>query len=458
MKKAIYSICIVLIPMTHALAQQDITSFTATGSGLSTILSTDYECIGINPSNLGWDKDKTIHIGLLETGFSFYSDALTKTQLKENFLTPGYYDYLSQAQIQKDAVLFSNKGYSANFDVQLLGLSVQLPGIGGFGFSSRLRSSAYVHMNQSAADIIFNGAHSAYFDSTNNGNATGYTKHPQKLSSLMNGTKIYADVYLEHTLSYGIELFHNENIKVYGGIGIKYVQSFGILDIESKGGSFSAFTAFTPAFNVNYGAISSTLDTSGKLTPVGTGIGFDFGGSVIINDKIKVGLSVNDIGSIKYTGNAFAAGDQLLTSSTSSGLPNFIKFNYLIKGGEVFHYSGVQSKTISLPTNIRIGGSYEVVKNLVLGVDLYVPVADVPGNLANPAFALGGQIKLFKFFKLSSGMSIGGNSGFNIPLGFTFVPGKGSYEFGIATRDVLFFFQESSPNASVVFGFLRFAI
>src|SRR6185437_9935376 len=429
-----------------ALAQSEISNFTVTGSGLATTLSEDYESFGINPSNLGWDNTKKLHFGLLEGGYSIYSDEFTKKQFSNNFLLSFHDSKLSASTTTKaDAALeMANKGYAINVDEALLGVAVQLPGIGGFGFTARARGSDYMHLNGTGADIVYNGSSASYFSTA--------STNPQSLSTLFDGSKMYSDVYMEYNLSYGRRWYQNDDIKIYGGVGVKYIQSFGILDIESKGGTLTAFTAFSPRFNANYGAVSPSSDSSGTLKPIGSGFGFDIGGSIIIKEKMKIGIAVDDIGSVTYTGNVYKANNTNLLSTTKLAglqyLANYKDINDLIGGDGVFKLQGLKTTSISLPTNLRLGYSYDVLKNLVVGADVYLPLADVPGNLLSPEIGVGGQVKLFNLIKLSTGVNAGGNSAFNIPLGITFVPHNGSYEFGVATRDILYLASNSNPNAS----------
>jgi hypothetical protein len=444
-----------------AMAQSDLSNFTVTGSGLATTLSTDYESVGINPSNLGWDNTKKVHFGLLEGGYSIYSDALTKAQYSNNFLLDDGDIKLGTGNNtttkQQAAIEMANKGYALNVNETLLGLAVQLPGIGGFGFAIKAVGSDYVHLNATGADITYNGSNAAYFH-------TGSQNEP--LSQLYDGSKIYTDIHTEYDISYGRQLFHNDDVKVYGGVGIKIVESYGMIDIESKGQVLTAFTAFAPNFNVDYGrnpngtALSPAPDTTGGLTPIGSGVGFDFGGSVIIKDKIKIGLSIDDIGSITYTGNIYSAPDNTLKSTISSGLAYFANYknlNALVGGEGIFKLqSTAKTQTISMPTNFRLGASYDVMKSFTVGLDFMAPLADVPGSLAAPQFGVGAQLKLLNFLKLSAGISVGGNSGFNIPLGICLAPGKGTYEIGVATRDILYLASSTNPNASILLGFLRF--
>ena len=69
-------------------AQKEISSFSATGSGVATAFLSDYQCLGVNPANLGWQRSPIapFHLSLLEVGASVYSDALQKNELSRDFI------------------------------------------------------------------------------------------------------------------------------------------------------------------------------------------------------------------------------------------------------------------------------------------------------------------------------------------------------------------------------------
>jgi hypothetical protein len=96
--------------------------------------------------------------------------------------------------------------------------------------------------------------------------------------------------------------------------------------------------------------------------------------------------------------------------------------------------------------------------SLTAGLDMYIPLSDVPGNYRNALLAAGAELNILNTVKISSGFSVGGNQSFNIPLGIVLAPGKGTYEFGIASRDMVTYFTNKNPNVSAVFGFLRFGL
>jgi hypothetical protein len=91
-----------------------------------------------------------------------------------------------------------------------------------------------------------------------------------------------------------------------------------------------------------------------------------------------------------------------------------------------------------------------------LGLDVALPLNNEPGNLDRVAFAAGLDYIPVPAVRISAGIGAGDNAEFRIPFGLNFMIGDGTYEFGIASRDILYFMRDDRPNLSVAFGFLRF--
>jgi hypothetical protein len=239
-----------------------------------------------------------------------------------------------------------------------------------------------------------------------------------------------------------------------------------IMEARTNNGILEAYSALTPALGVNYGDSAeasnpSTIIKGEGIVPksVGSGMGFDFGVSVIIGEKLKLGASINDIGSMTWDGNVYRANDDSLFDLTSSG---FDSYNILKEAQDVmgedgmFDWSGVIEKKVTLPTNIRMGASFEAGEKLEVGMDIIVPVNDVAGNYGKALMAFGLDVTPLPWLRLSTGFSSGGNYGFNVPLGVVVMIGEGTWEMGVASRDVVTLFSETGPTLSLSAGFLRF--
>jgi hypothetical protein len=193
---------------------------------------------------------------------------------------------------------------------------------------------------------------------------------------------------------------------------------------------------------------------------VGKGMGYDFGVSVEINEKLKIGASITDIGSITWDGNVYKADDDTLFSLKTAGFNSYNLFNEadnFVGDNGIFNWSGVTSVKTNLPTKMRLGASYELIEDkLNMGVDIVSPMNQVSGNIEKMLIAYGVDFKILKWATISTGFYSGGNYGFNIPVGLTVNTPSGSWEAGIASRDAVTFFTNNNPTLSLAFGFLRF--
>jgi hypothetical protein len=450
-----------------------MSAFTATGrAGVSTTMATDYQALGINPANLGMikstgdvlQKPQIISFGLAETAISVHSDALTKSNLSRNFFSLNGAqggDSLSNQDKLQAAVDFANSGIDLNADVMAVGLAITPSRkIGGFALGVRDRFSSSFRFNGAAADILFNGYNAAYFDSlvVVNDDTTGYSTKPVLLSELFGGSRFSLNWYREIHLAYGRVLVDEEAFKLYAGVGAKYLMGLGFMDVNVENG-FNAYASLGSAFNVNYG--TNTSPSSVQKGVVGSGMGFDAGITIALlpEEKLKIGASVTDIGSMTWTGNVYSAQDTILQGIEASGVNsyNFIdELEDFAADTNYFNWKGDQEVKVALPTLLRLGASFRIIDQLEVGMDVIAPMNESVANFQQAIFAFGVDVRPAPFFRFSTGISTGAQYDLSIPVGIYFSAPLQIYEVGIASRDLVTFFTQDSPNLSVALGFLRF--
>ena len=118
MKNWVFIGCSFFLFLFDAAAQIELSNFTATGrAGISSTLATDYQAQGVNPANLALDPtyDGKHHtIGFGELGFSVYSDALNKLNLRSALFDPN--KKLSLGEKTQAAQDFAGNGLTLNMD------------------------------------------------------------------------------------------------------------------------------------------------------------------------------------------------------------------------------------------------------------------------------------------------------------------------------------------------------
>lgn len=447
-----------------AAAQNESSAFTATGrGGAATAFVRDYQSIGINPANLGMKHERKITFGFGELGAGLGSQSLNRSQLSK-FIT-AIEDPITAAERTDIVSAFSQKNaLNLNADLTTFGIGVHLGKAGGFAFSNRQRVVANIGLNQNFAEVLFLGRNaSIYRDPT-------YRDRIQNneplLSKAFDGSNLQIAWLNEWNVAYGKQVLDSDELKLSVGAGYRYVQGIGALDVSVVDGVFTGYSALSGVFNVDYGD-RLTRDPDFNYVPekgsfpffkaAGTGHGFDVGVSAEIKEKLRLSLSVTDLGNMKWKNNLLQAEDQPLQAINSEGIETYNIFGEsadIVGSDGLLTYKSGGERTVSLPTRLRFGAGYMASDKLEIGADFSLPFNKVAANLPAPFVGLGVGYKPAKAVHLNTGLSAGAGYGLNIPLGVVF--DLGVYEIGFGTRSVNGWFSQTNPYSSVAFGMLRF--
>lgn len=487
MKKLLFLFSLLIASAYTVFGQSEGSVVSATArAGVATTFVTDYQSIGINPANLGLrSKYETKHVtfGFLETNAAFFAKGVTSKQMKDLVFDGGQ----QTPNIQSYAAnLFANNNISANVDIMLLGIAFQYDKLGGLAFSVNDVMRGNGNLTQNFTDFTFSGALATqYFDQLRlkNGNIVpndpnqygsygavgidaGLSSQGVSLGRVFKGTDVKAHYYRTFNAAYGREIFRNDVFNVSAGVGLKYVMGYYYMDIQSKDGQLKGNVADNPILS----GLSENFNVPNQdngwnfLSPQGNGFGFDIGGTAEIYEKVKVGVSLVNVGGIKYTNNTYEVKDTTVYEL------KYDSFTADAFNETVFWTEG-KSFTAKLPTTLRFGGSIALFeKRLEVGGDIIVPLNKAAGNINKASFAVGGDFYLKRWIKFSSGASIGGNyanslDGYSthvcVPLGFTLIAGEnGGWEFSMATRDIvsLIDMKGKSPLYSAGICMFRFRV
>jgi hypothetical protein len=461
--KKILVISFILFLSYAVSAQKELSSFSATGSGVATAFLSDYQCLGINPANLGWNRTQApFHISIAEAGASVFSDALRKKEIKHDFIFGGKTHFTAQEKIDAAEAFAGNK-LTANADVAWLSVAFQKPKFGGLAFSVREHVAFSSFFNKDFAQIVFEGFHAPYFDSlvVNGTDTTGYSSLPKTIGELADGSKVTGSWYREYVIGYGRKVFEKGKISLYVGADVKYLGGYGIFDLAAEDGKLTGFSALSPMLDVNYNFSSPSQLSGDAMKTVGSGFGFDFGATISFFKKLNISAAVNDIGSIKWNGNVYEANDTMINNVAAQGFYSFSMIDEMkdmVQDSSLFKWSGLESHTVALPSNFRIGMNYQFGDLTNFGFDCYVPLNHKTGNFEKAILSVGGNFGLGDFLVISLGFGTGGNYDFVIPAGVTFEMNDRIWEIGIASRDAITFFKKDNPTISAACGFLRFNI
>ncbi|MGB6037106.1 MAG: DUF5723 family protein [Cryomorphaceae bacterium] len=466
-----------------ASAQMENAAFTETGRGASHSFATDYHALGINPGNLGLGNpyNKKFTLGLGQVGTSLYSEGFTREQLWQG-LTDVEAE-LTTAEKQQAALDFAGSDYSLSLYSTIFGFAVNTD-IGNFAFSMNLRGSYFSNFNDEGASQLFNGYVDSYFDRWEVRDPDGGTSvianggpNSERIDDVVLGfasdslvrqaadlyrdSRLKAMAFMEYNLGYGRNVYESEDVSIYAGVGLKFMQGLFVADINTEGGRVvDAYASASPTFDIDFGNDQETNPSfQDDGLSVGNGFGFDFGITAEIADQFRVSASMTDIGSITFDGNVYQSGNAPVFDIETQGIDSynvFSNFDTFTGDDGAFPWIGKRNETVLLPTQFRTGLAYFHDEKLRVGLDLAFPMNEAPGNIERMAFAFGAEYLVASSVSLSAGVGAGDNFGFRVPFGVNFVIGEGSWEFGVATRDLMYALRDDRPNLSVVTGLLRF--
>ncbi len=482
-----------------SLGQGEGSVFTSTGRGVSTTFATDYQALGINPANLAWSqefKGKRFAIGFLETGFSLSSPILNNPVVNESRAIPFNFKFDKGANYS-DFQEFSKdiqEGFKLNVDARLFGVALTTKR-GGFAFTVTERYGMSVGLSKDFADIATFGFGAPYFDSLayeqggnvyriNNSPSTydslqkntsvqiiaGTSNNPKTVPQLMEGTRIKVSWIREFNFGFGTQLIKNEKWGLYAGIGVKYLQGMALIDMTASNNNFNGFMSYSPSFdNSNGPGLFTSGNFRAKLPKAaGSGYGIDLGVNIKALKRIKIGIAVNDIGSITWKKNTYSVtADTFLRKFEVGGFYRDSSSIQSNSGGATFDSilnnlvnieSGNFERKVTLPSQLRMGASIQFGKILEVGGEIITPLNDKPGNFVTSIYSVGADLKLGPFI-FSSGLVMQNNEILRVPVGVVIAPMKGTYELGISTRDLrsyIKFKDSENPMFSTAFGFLRF--
>ncbi len=471
-----------VLSLNYAYSQLEYSAFTSTGSGYSVTAVTDYQCLGINPANLGWKRNAhNWNLGLAGMGLLVYSEPLTKHQVTHDLFgrdATKFTEITTPGNIPADRTEaidnFTDTRLLGHATYELFGISFQKKKFGGIAFAIRTKIHWDSKLNNKAARFLFLG----YYDDTyfeieqDEEGKYGKAIDPKTTSVLYNPSNLEHIWYNEYVLGYGRELVDNENFNFYAGVDFKIVQGYGMVYVDIPDASTAiGYQALCPLYGVDYGDNETPSQMEGEgLKTAGLGFGVDLGVSFLIQKKLRLALAVNDIGSIKWDGNVYEGENPNVYEIRSAGISSYNIFgeagDIISDNTNVGEWKGLNEKKVGLPTNLRGGASFRFDEHWELGTDLYVPFkTDVPGGYKKAVFGFGTRYDPSPWVQLSTGFVTGGYFGWNIPLGVTFRPvnnDNATWEIGFATRDILTVFKKSDkegtdPMISMCFGFLRFS-
>jgi hypothetical protein len=426
-------------------------------SRASVASSRGLDAVGINPANLDISERGTVVIGLLWVGASIGTDMTTYGVFREYFNgvatdSGTVARYLTDPD--KRAILDGFSGsagrISSDLEFRPIGIAVHLQGLGSLAVTMTDRVTATADIPRSYAEFMLYG-------------------NPPGSVYDFSGARVSAQWVREYAVSAARSLPSPLFLQsLTGGISLKLLQGFGYASMEHSNTRFE--TTMNGVLHGEVGMTSHTagigmlqsMGDSGSVTPfpapAGAGWGIDLGVSAEVNDYLRVGIAVTDIGIMSWNRDIeIASVDSTIT------IDNATVESQRKAMEDAFHGTRGPGNgfTTSLPTTLRVGGSIELQKfpairhflfgDMTVAADMVVGFHDVPGASTRARFALGLEYRPLSFLPIRMGGSLGGETRSNFSLGIGFH--LGGFDLDLASGRLGWLFNHDNLHAaSVAFG------
>ncbi len=275
---------------------------------------------------------------------------------------------------------------------------------------------------------------------------------------------VFSSSYLrEYDLSYARDfskLLKKTFTSFTAGITFKYIHGFAYSEIERSRtriitntdhsirviNNMQANFAFSPDLGIEYDFenISRNSNFGAFLKPVGYGWGINIGLAAQLKDKWKFGISITDIGSVKWSSGA-------ATYSTDGNVifKDIIDADVVDSLVSAIEPTGAYSSgfTSGLPTALRMGASVRIDKiikgnfpgELELALGYNQGFNNGVNNTTFPLLSIGAEWKPTEIIPIRSGIVLGGFDG--IAWSFGFGIDARFVEFNLATSNITTIFM-----------------
>lgn len=484
-----------LFVLCYFVSFSQLNSYSAISRGTSIGFETDYHCLGVNSSALGWGTGYSFKntVGSAEFYGWFQSDSLKKDkfgnayQLIRTQFDNTDYDAESTNTIMQSARMYAEAGVAAQMNTSLFNYSFQGKVFGGIAFSVSENYAMRGKLNTESANVLFTNRWYDYFDSATvvvNQDTTRivfredlsedtlaaltsiHLKNPLNFGALTNGSYFKMGWNRYYSIGYGRKLLAIDSVFIlYGGIGGRFIQSIAQVDFSSQNSGASLRTSLpnstydreitsTQISPLNWKSVGGYFSS-----PVGLGYGLDFSISALLFKVFRVAMAVNNVGKVTYSQKVYREKEYIPQELSISGFdPNKMKekVQTLIRGGKLMEYVGEEKYAVGNAGTFQLGGSFQPIKQLQIGIEFVTPFNKAnPFALQSAVYSAGIEVSPFKWLSVMGGYWGGGAYAGQLPIGFTYRKRNGSYELGVGSRDILRFMKDKSNTLSMAFCFAR---
>ncbi|MBU1100611.1 MAG: hypothetical protein KKA84_09425 [Bacteroidetes bacterium] len=317
--------------------------------------------------------------------------------------------------------LFDGGGFfSGSASVSLLNVVFKISReVGAFGFSINENVGAFFDFPESIVDLALDG------------NTIGSVYD-------FSGSRLDMVWMRDYTLTYARDFrdvfrgFRN----LYIGASMKFVQGFAMAHTDHIStlfetgsnseiitrGNLLGYASFSKDLGVNYDFDTTNTNQANDFTPfpspAGSGVGFDFGVTAKVNDKLTLAFALTGLGSIKWNNNVaeYSSDVALVFDDISDEATRDSLFDQVTGDGR--YISSVETE---LPSAIRFGASLNVERffekgnfpgTLLVALDYNQGLNNTSMSSKKARVSIGAEWMPNEMFPIRTGFSFGGIYGF----------------------------------------------
>lgn len=224
----------------------------------------------------------------------------------------------------------------------------------------------------------------------------GNAAHPSVKIDTMQGATATAVASLGS--SFGFPLGPNTGM----GMNLRYLRGLAYAQVTEASGSLLTVT--------DDGFFAANAELAGEYSTNGNGIAADFGVAGSLNDSVRWGAVLGNIGVITWNQireQRYALDVAPFSIVDASG--SVTDFGAVTRDAVKQSSRNLGSREIWLPPYLRLSGALYPWKPLTLTADLQVGFGDGYGVSRVPELKVGSEFRLFEWLPLRGGISVGGD-------------------------------------------------
>lgn len=430
------------------------------------IRKTDYRAFGVNPANISLfsrSPDQGFTIGFLEYEMVMRSDALKKSLFhpKVAYMNSEG-QYVQREKIQLRDVL--SQPTQLNAETTYIGATWRTKNSGSFAASIKSKWYARTDFNDFANDVLFSGdGFDNYIDTivqiiVSNLASEGKIDQAEVLG-LLETSELRLNVTHEFNLGYSTKLWENSKTTLYGGVAGRYILGQANMALQFNQGNIRGILTDVPFVSEDLGAINLPEKVERGDHKYGHGFGTDIGITLAFDKKVTLGISVADLGFIRWPVYPIYVKDNLVQAVELNGSNNEAfeeAFDELIEDG-LFTYGGKANRVEVLPAKIITSMEYQLHERVAIYADLLSPLNASPKNLDRIEVGFGTRLRIVKALAVTTGLHFRDYDKPDMPLYINLIAGKNvKYELGIGTADFISFFAPERNTIPTQMALFRF--